>query len=511
MRVRWVSLLTAGLIFLFVPLDTHAESSPIRLPLRKRGKTIDHTQKLSRRQNHIALTSQLYNDRGSEYLVTVGIGTPPQNFTVALDTGSADLWVPSAACPTDECPFARFEPNQSSTYQSTNRPFDIAYGTGSANGTYVLDVVQVGDVRVAEQQFGLVSTTENIILRNGKDTAANGILGIGYPELTSTTSIYDPFVFNMAKQGLIPEAIFSIHMGSLYDSGWSGEIMFGGINKDRLKGHVKYAPVARLDIQDKVTYAYWMLYGSGIRVVKDNGGIVSSNDFEQDGTVSDPSELLHVPFPEARGVIIDTGTTLTYMESTLAEQILLSVAGPSHALFDAVSGTFVVDCALAHKHPPRPSSFLELSFARNTSNASVLQLRLPIRDLIIPLDTDNLETASLCMFGIAPWKGEGAMALSNAGMILIGDTILRSTYLVFDMAKNRIGFAPAINSSASVTGIIGYDDSRPSQKNDGEQETSQHTRTTASMSSAASNRHQGGLCFVMLVSILYSLRPLKGL
>lgn len=412
--------------------------------------------------------------------------------------------MPSAACPTKECPYARFDPSQSSTYQRTNRPFNIAYGTGSANGTYVIDAVQVGGVRVSQQQFGLVSTTESIILQGDKNTAANGILGIGYPELTSSSSTYDPFVFNMAKQGLIPEAIFSIHMGSLYDSGWSGEIVFGGINHDRLKGQVKYAPVARLDIQDKPTYAYWMLYGSGVRVIVDNGSADSSDDYEQENAASDPSELLRVPFPEARGVIIDTGTTLTYMESTLAEQIVLSIAGPDHAVFDDTSGTFVVDCALASNHPPRPRALMELSFARNTSNESVLRLRLPVRDLMIPLDTDELETASLCMFGIAPWKGEGAMALSNAGMILIGDSILRSTYLVFDMAKNQIGIAPAINSSAAVTGSIDYDSLRPVQKDDGRQQTGQHATTTAPMSSAA-NRNQGGLCFVVLVSILYSL------
>lgn len=87
MRVHWISLLTVGWVFLLLPLDTNAKSSPIRLPLRKRGKTKERNHMLSRRQNHIALASQLYNDGGSEYLVTVGIGSPPQNFTVALDTG----------------------------------------------------------------------------------------------------------------------------------------------------------------------------------------------------------------------------------------------------------------------------------------------------------------------------------------------------------------------------------------------------------------------------------------
>ncbi|KAI8150369.1 aspartic peptidase domain-containing protein [Fennellomyces sp. T-0311] len=453
--------ITASVVLLSTAVASFAYASDpvIRMPLIRKGRSFStinaRRRSLDKRD---PFQTSLYNDGGSQYLVEVGVGSPAQNFTVTLDTGSADLWVPSTDCPTSECPYTRFDPAQSSTYNSTNEKFGIIYGIGTVNGTYVTDTVTVAGVSVQNQQFGLASTTADILTNpttlggSGTDTPSNnashssdspignGILGLGYPKLTAANSAgepeYNPFVFNLVQQKLISQPIFSVYMNSAAEEGWVGEVIFGGVDDTKYTGDLTYLPVAQLATSHNPldsllgsssdAYYYWMVYGQGIGL--ENSQTSGSNGVSFDSTV---------PF------IIDTGTTLTYFPDDVANQVAAGLVGVGNYQLDRQSQVLMCDCSAGNSGA---SLQLQMSSSKDVSSNPVT-LTVPASELVIPLDAISLQDATYCMLGIAP------VGSSNTNMFLVGDSVLRSAYLVFDMGENRIGFAAAQNVAGSVNGV----------------------------------------------------------
>lgn len=101
-----------------------------------------------RRQKRQATLDIGNEETGTVYIVDLEIGTPSQNISVVLDTGSEKLWV-NAECDTSGQPdycesFPQFDYTKSSTLSDTGIPDYLAYGKGEVLIEYVTDVVGIG-------------------------------------------------------------------------------------------------------------------------------------------------------------------------------------------------------------------------------------------------------------------------------------------------------------------------------------------------------------------------------
>ncbi|KAI8138187.1 aspartic peptidase domain-containing protein [Fennellomyces sp. T-0311] len=356
-----------------------------------------------------------------------------------VDTGSADLWVPSIECPANKCPYARFDSAQSSTFKPTDIKFGIIYGGGSVNGTYATDTITIAGVSVENQQFGLASTTADIYTDQSDASGVptlNGILGLGYPKLTAAHNAggpdYNPFVFNLVEQKLISQPIFSIYMNKQAAEGWVGEIIFGGVDNSKFTGELLYVPVAvdtpkpndqgKQPPQESIdTYMFWTVYGQGIAV-------------ETSQTITEI-----IAFDSAIPFITDTGSTITYLPKDVAYEVAQELVGENKFQLDQEIGAYTCDCNAGISGT---SLQLQISTSNDVSSDAVL-LSVPVSELLIPLDASSFQETSRCALGVAP-------AAKEHPQYLIGDAVLRSAYMVYDIGQNRIGFAAAQNVPGSV-------------------------------------------------------------
>ncbi|CAI0625951.1 unnamed protein product, partial [Linum tenue] len=184
----------------------------------------------------------LKNYLDAQYYGEIGVGTPPQKFTVIFDTGSSNLWVPSAKCYFSVSCFlhAKYKSSQSSTYQKNGKSAEIQYGTGAIAGFFSVDHVKVGKLVVKDQDFIEATREPGVTFLMAK---FDGILGLGFREISVGDAV--PVWDNMMKQGLIKEPVFSFWLNRHVDEEEGGEIVFGGVDPNHFKGKHTYVPVTQ--------------------------------------------------------------------------------------------------------------------------------------------------------------------------------------------------------------------------------------------------------------------------
>ncbi|KAL8834179.1 MAG: hypothetical protein Q9170_003880 [Blastenia crenularia] len=321
------------------------------------------------------------NFLNAQYFSEIAIGTPPQTFKVVLDTGSSNLWVPSQECGSIACYLhTKYDSSSSSTYKKNGSEFEIRYGSGSLSGFVSRDTVKIGDLTIKKQDFAEATSEPGLAFAFGR---FDGIMGLGYDTI-SVNKIVPPF-YNMIDQGLLDEPLFAFYLGDTNKDGEESVATFGGIDEDHFTGKLTRIPLRRK--------AYWEV------------------DLDSISYGDATAEL------DDTGVILDTGTSLIALPSTLAELLNKEIGAKK-----GYNGQYTIDCS-------KRDALKDVSFTLTGHNFT-----------ITPYDY-ILEVQGSCIssfFGMDIPAPAGPLAI-------LGDAFLRKWYSVYDLGTNSVGLAPSKN------------------------------------------------------------------
>ncbi|KAK9837822.1 hypothetical protein WJX74_005796 [Apatococcus lobatus] len=250
------------------------------------------------------------------YFGVIEMGTPAQNFTVCYDTGSADLWVPSAQCNDIACTtHMQYDPasSSSSLLNDTRQGvpgFEIAYGSGAVIGYIVNDTVQIGDLTIVNQTFGAALRATSDFAQSSCD----GLLGLAFPQIANEVGGNPPF-WNMVNNKQLDVNQFSVWLNPNETALNAGEVVFGGINANRYSG--------TLNMLNATPHTYWQSNLGGISA---GGSNVSTN---------------------LTKAVFDTGTSIIVMNSPAAASVNAKIPG---ATYNAKASVYTFsNCSLANK------------------------------------------------------------------------------------------------------------------------------------------------------------------
>jgi Eukaryotic aspartyl protease len=382
---------------------------------RPRVVSLDLKRSTAALSNHIAhdrsrlarragTVSETLDNEETLYYADVTIGTPAQPLRLHLDTGSSDLWVNiaiSSLCESGQnggCQGGTYSPTSSSTYSYVNGEFNISYVDGtSASGDYIKDTLSIGGQTLDNFQFGIGSIS----------SSEEGVLGIGYmmneAQVTRAgLTAYPNLPQAMVDAGLINSNAYSLWLNDLDAS--TGTILFGGVNTAKYGGGLATVPI----IKEYGIYLEFIIALTGLSVA---------------GTSLASSASLPAP------VLLDSGSTLAYLPNDLVTDIYNAV----NAVYNSDVGYAYVECSLRDRN-----ASIDFDFSGKT-------ISVPYNELVLdqsysisgqPLTFQNGQPA--CAFGIAP-AGDSSPVL--------GDTFLRSAYVVYDLVNNEISLAQTIFNS----------------------------------------------------------------
>jgi len=157
------------------------------------------------------------------------------SFTVDIDTGSSDLFLPLPTCGSNCSGHTSYDPNASSTAQNLLQTFSLKYEDGSTvSGEQYSDVVSIAGLTAKSQTLG--AATQYSAGFESDHFPADGLIGMAFQSI----SVYNasPPLQTLFSEGVITSQVFGLKIAT---SG--SELFLGGTNSSLYTGNFTWAPL----------------------------------------------------------------------------------------------------------------------------------------------------------------------------------------------------------------------------------------------------------------------------
>ena len=301
----------------------------------------------------------------------------------------------------------------STTYMPTNNTFNASYGLTPdlmVVGPYFNDTLRFGSAVIPNMTLAIGDIPSTLYI-----DGFQGIMGLGarlgeaiishqgtplFHDINATfPTIYD----QLQTLGYTPRRAFSIYMNS--PAAESGTVLFGAVDTSKYSGALVSVPVQQLG-----GFTAWAIVLTA----------VSSND--------DNTTTLLTASNFSMTVILDTGAPSMYLPTSLYTSLTANMNATMHANTPYVPCTLLSDESVSY------------TFQFGVDGPSIT---VPQPWLIFPFEYPPAgnpacvvadDGTKLCYLGVIPTEGP---------IILLGDTFIRSAYLVFDADNLVVGMAQA--------------------------------------------------------------------
>lgn len=322
------------------------------------------------------------NVKNIQYIAKLYIGTPKQEFDVLIDTGSANLWIPSGVKTSKCCGPSKhqYHHENSKSYTGMEEEIHLIYGSGEVKGFQSTDVVEFGGLIAEDMVFTEVTNQRGYGL-----VSFDGILGLSF----NTLAIHETPTL-MDRLGVSDFSMYLSSDAAKVGSTFTSTLILGGVDNNLFEGSIDYFKLLRHD--------FWVVTGL--------------NQVHVDGYGNQSTCSSSLPC----NVIFDSGTSW--------------ISGPRSILGNIQKLTMPEqDCSNLMYLP-------DVSFVINDISFSLTPYDYTVQAYIPSLDQTFCQSG----FQLNP-DGSSDPDSKLTNTVVLGDSFLRSYYTHYDIKNSRVGLA----------------------------------------------------------------------